>query len=94
MPREIGALNRVVVADTYTTAASIIAPTTRAITIFVYNNAVIYELAYDPNGLNFDPGESELGPGYFSLSRTCSAIRFRNEVAGQVALISVKMLGG
>jgi len=93
VPAEIGALNRVVVGDGYTQAATLISPGVRALTIFVYNNSVLYQLATDKNGQSFSAFEAELSPGYFSLARDCSGIRFRNEIAGQVGIVSVKLLG-
>lgn len=92
MPTEIGVLNRITVGDAYTPGATIIAAGTRAITIFVYNNSVLYQLATDLNGNQWNQYDSELSPGYFSFSRNCSGIKFRNFIAGQVAIVSVKML--
>ena len=92
MPTEIGVLNRVTVGDTYTDAATLIAPVTRGFTIFVYNNSILYELALDTKGTQWSPYESELSPGYFSIARPCSGIRFRNFVTAQAGIVSVKAL--
>lgn len=92
MARElpIPPLNRASVGDGYTNAATYNCPGARRLTIFVYNNSVLYELAYDRAGNQWVPNESELPPGFHSLARDCSGIRFRNLVAGSVGIVSVK----
>ena len=89
---ELSALNRANCADTYSSAATIIATGTKRITIFVYNNAVLYQLAQDNAGSQWGVAESELPPGFHSFARECSGIRFRNLQPGSIAIVSAKML--
>lgn len=91
--REFGIpLNQLACADTYSAAATVNCPGARRLTIFVYNNSLLYQLAYDRDGSNFIDLESELPPGFHSFARDCNGVRFRNLIAGSVALVSVKML--
>lgn len=92
MAQEIGVLNRFSCADGYTQAGTVIATGTKRITIFVYNNTVLYQVATDSKGSQWQALESELPPGFHSFARTCSGIRFRNFLSGAVGLVSVKMV--
>lgn len=85
-------VTRKAIGDGYTDQSTFILAGTRRITIFVYNNSVAYQLANDDRGTQWDLQESELPQGFFSLRRDCSGIRFRNYVAGQVAVVSADLL--
>lgn len=91
--REIGLpLSQVPVGDAYAQATTVNCPGAKRITVFVFNNSVYYQLALDRDGNQWYQLESDLPPGFHSLARVCSGIRFRNFIAGQVATISVKAL--
>lgn len=89
---EIGVLNRFACSDAYSLAGTLIATGASRLTIFVYNNSVLYQVATDDKGAVWQGLESELPPGFHSFARDCSGIRFRNLLAGNIALVSVKML--
>ncbi len=86
-------LNRVSCGDGYTSAATVNCPGAKRLTIFVYNNAILYQLAYDRDGNQWLPAEAELPPGFHSLARVCSGIRFRNLISGYPGVVSVKVVG-
>jgi hypothetical protein len=80
------------VADAYTNALTLNCPDTTRLTIYVFNASVLYQIAYDRAGSQFYQIESDLPPGFHSLARNCSAIRFRNMIAGTPAIVSCKAL--
>lgn len=92
MAEEIGVLNRFSCPDAYSLAGTIVATGAKRLTIFVYNNSILYQLALDERGGQWQGLESELPPGFHSFARECSGIRFRNLVAGSVGIVSIKML--
>lgn len=90
--QELGVINQLSCGPNYTAASTLVATNTKRITVFVYNNAVLYQVAIDNKGAVWSP-DSELPPGFHNFSRECSGIRFRNEIGANVAIVSAKMLG-
>lgn len=77
----------------YTDGATIRQANISRLVIQVFNNPVLYQIAYDKNGWNFDPFEKVLYPSFATLAspfvnKKGSAIRFRNFVAGSNGIVN------
>lgn len=86
-------LINVTCANGYTDAATIRQAEISRVVIQTFNNPVLYQIAYDKNGWNFDQFEHVLYPSLATLAspfivKKGSAIRFRNFVAGSNAVVN------